>query len=119
MRNKRRRTRELRKEAAEIQKIAYDKLKWDEGEGYAALHLRDEIAHELFPEPCMARRRLMAEVWPRVVASIRADNRVTKSRKSIQGKSMEWFEWVAESSMNSRRSVVRHDGNDNNKAGVE
>jgi hypothetical protein len=98
----------LRKESSKIQNIAYDKLIMDcnEGEGYAALHLRDEIAHELYPEPCSARTRFNAVVWPRVVVLVRSDNRVTKTRKTIGGKSLEWWEWVADSSRKSRRSLA-------------
>lgn len=98
----------LRKESSKIQNIAYDKLIMDcnEGEGYAALHLRDEIAHELYPEPCSARARFNTIVWPRVVALVRSDNRVIKTRKTIGGKSLEWWEWVADSSRKSRRSLA-------------
>jgi len=108
MRNKRSKVSGLRKEASKIQNIAYDKLIMDcnEGEGYAALHLRDEIAHELHPEPCAARERFNSMVWPRAVVLIRSDNRVTKTRKSIGGKSLEWFEWAADSSRKSRRSLA-------------
>jgi hypothetical protein len=107
-RNKRSRISRLRKEASEIQNVAYDKLVMDcnEGEGYASLHLRDEIAHELYPEPCAARQRFNSLVWHRVAALIRADNRVTKSRKSIGGKSLEYFEWASDSSRKSRRSLA-------------
>mmetsp|Transcript_3495 Transcript_3495/g.6613 ORF Transcript_3495/g.6613 Transcript_3495/m.6613 type:complete len:723 (+) Transcript_3495:63-2231(+) len=98
----------LRKESSKIQNIAYDKLIMDcnEGEGYAALHLRDEIAHELYPEQCSARTRFNSVVWPRVVVLIRSDNRVIKTRKTIGGKSLEWWEWVADSSRKSRRSLA-------------
>ena len=108
IRNKRSRVSRLRKEASEIQNLAYNKLVMDcnEGEGYASLHLRDEIAHELHPEPCPARQRFNSLVWLRVAALIRADNRVTKTRKSIGGKSLEWFEWASDSSRKSRRSLA-------------
>ena len=108
IRTKRAKVAGLRKESSDIQKIAYDKLIMDcnEGEGYACLHLRDEISHDLHPEPCAARQRFNNVVWPRVIALIRADNRVTKSRKSIGGKNLEWLEWVADSSRKSRRSLA-------------
>ena len=69
IRSKRAKIASLRKEACDLQNLAYDKLIMDcnEGEGYAGLHLRDEIAHELYPEPCAARKRLMNVVWPRAV----------------------------------------------------
>jgi hypothetical protein len=97
----------LRKRVVEVQKMAYDKLMIDcnEGEGYATLHLRDEIAHELYPEPCHERKLLLNDVWPRVVNAVRVDNRVTKSRKSIGGKNLEWWEWVVEPARRSRRSL--------------
>ena len=106
--NKRSKVASLRKQAAEIQNIAYDKLIMDcnEGEGYASLHLRDEIAHEKYPEPGAERQYFINNVWPRTLALIRADNRVTKSRKSIGGKSLEWLEWVSDSSRKSRRSLA-------------
>ena len=106
--NKRSRVASLRKQAAEIQNIAYDKLIMDcnEGEGYASLHLRDEIAHEKYPEPGAQRHYFINNVWPRSLALIRADNRVTKSRKSVGGKSLEWLEWVSDSSRKSRRSLA-------------
>ena len=116
VRSKRAKIAGLRKEASDIQNIAYDKLVMDcnEGEGYASLHLRDEIAHELYPEPCAARQRLNNLVWPRVVALIRADNRVTKSRKTVGGKSLEWFEWASDSSRKSRRSLAANGNNGDN-----
>jgi hypothetical protein len=107
IRGRRLKNADLRKRVVEVQKLAYDKLMLDcdEGEGYAALHLRDEIAHELYPEPCYERKFLVNDVWPRVVNAVRVDNRVTKTRKSIGGKNLEWWEWVVEPARRSRRSL--------------
>lgn len=114
VRTKRAKVAGLRREAVEIQNIAYDKLIVDceeDGEGCAALHLRDEIAHEIYPEPCVARQRFNTVVWPKVLALVRADNRITKSRKSVGGKALEWWQWVANTS--SRKSRLSLAGNTN------
>lgn len=107
IRGRRLKNADLRKRVVEVQKMAYDKLMIDcnEGEGYATLHLRDEIAHELYPEPCYERKFLLNDIWPRVVNAVRVDNRVTKSRKIIGGKNLEWWEWVVEPARRSRRSL--------------
>lgn len=108
IRKTRERNIQVRKRVVEIQQMAYDKLMLDcnEGEGYAALHLRDEISHQLYPEPCYERNLFVNHIWQKVVASVRMDNRVTKSRKTIGGKNLEWWEWVAEPARKSRRSLI-------------
>jgi len=97
---------EMRNDVRNLRQIATDKLILDcnEGEGYAALHLRDEITHELFPDKCQERNHLMFKVWPKVVNEIRADNRVHKTNKSVGGKGLEWWEWISDASRNNRRA---------------
>jgi len=93
----------------EIQNVAYDKLVMDiddGGEGYASLHLRDEICHEMYPRRGEDRDVFLADIWPRVTQAVRTDNRVTKSRKAVGGKSLEWWEWVSGASKNSRKSKI-------------
>ncbi len=115
-RSKRNKIFAMRKEATEVLEIAFDKLVMDcnEGEGYAGLHLRDEIAHTHYTDP-KARKRLNNLIWPKVLILIRADNRVAKSRKTIGGKSLEWFEWASDSSRKKRRSLAAANAADKTK----
>jgi len=102
---------QLRQQVTEIQNLAYDKLVEDcneGGEGCATLHLRDDIAHELYPSDSVKRKHFIANVWPRVCAVVKMDNRVRKTRKSLRGKSLEWWEWVADASRKSRNTRLSH-----------
>lgn len=106
--SRRKRLSEQREMVTTLRELAYDKLVLvDKGEGCAALHLRDEIMHELYPQQCAERKNLMINIWPRVVAEVRLDNRVTKGRKEVRGKSLEWWEWIADASRKSRRSGIK------------
>lgn len=103
--SRRKRLSEQREMVTTLRELAYDKLVLvDKGEGCAALHLREDIMHELYPQQCPERKNLMINIWPRVVAEVRLDNRVRKGRKDIGGKSLEWWEWIADASRKSRRS---------------
>jgi len=106
-RMKRNQISKLRLQVSHIQNLAYDKLILDSGgeggEGYAVLHLRDDIVHELYPNIDDVRRKYFINtIWPKVITAVRMDNRVTKARKNLRGKSLEWWEWVADASRNSR-----------------
>ena len=104
IKSKRNRVITLRHRVAEIQDLAYDKLVLDcnVGEGCAALHLRDDIVHELYPTDNAQRKTMIQNVWPRVCAAVRMDNRVRKSTKSVGGKQLEWWEWVADAQRKAR-----------------
>ena len=104
IKSKRNRVITLRHRVAEIQDLTYDKLVLDcnVGEGCAALHLRDDIVHELYPTDNAQRKTMIQNVWPRVCAAVRMDNRVRKSTKSVGGKQLEWWEWVADAQRKAR-----------------
>uniref|UniRef100_A0A7S4JYY5 Man1/Src1 C-terminal domain-containing protein n=1 Tax=Odontella aurita TaxID=265563 RepID=A0A7S4JYY5_9STRA len=101
---------------ADVRERAYDLLaECDDGEGYAALHLRDQILHDVTLDPppeltkqasARVQRKFLADaVWPCVVAEVRRDNRIRKSTREVPGgKRLEWWEWISRAGKKSRRS---------------
>ncbi|KAL3799450.1 hypothetical protein HJC23_013905 [Cyclotella cryptica] len=72
----------------------YDRLAvCDNNEGYAALMLRDDIGHDMYPTKLRERTFLYNEVWPRVVLEVHSDNRVRKFRKEANGKNLEHWDF--------------------------
>ena len=95
----------LLSEVPRVRELAYDRLAlFDDGLGYASLHLRDEIAHDLYPSSPRDLRYLCERVWPCVVAEIRRDNRIRKGWRDVGGRKLEWWEWISEAGRKSRRS---------------
>jgi len=104
LKRKRRKVREGRKLVEEIREIAYDRLAVVKGttNGYASIHLRDEINHER-NNSVDKREEFMDTIWPLVVRDVRADNRVSKYKRIINGKILEWWEW---SSTGRKRGAI-------------
>jgi len=90
LQRRRKRTQVLRTTTRDIREKAYEKLRLRGTEKYGEQHLRDDIAHEMYPDNLKRRKKFMAEIWPRVSVEVRCDSRVTRSYKS----GMEWWEWA-------------------------
>lgn len=89
IRTRRKRTQALRKETRDIREKAYEKLKL-RSDRYGEQHLRDDIAHELYPDSLMLRKKFMSEIWPRVLVEVRCDSRIKRGFSA----GMEWWEWA-------------------------
>ena len=81
-------------DVANVRHLAYQKLMADSLE-HVVLHLRDEVALDLYPTSKSERSHLILKVWPRVVADVRLDNRVHKTNQLLQGKPRDVWQWVA------------------------
>ena len=81
-------------DVANVRHLAYQKLMADSLE-HVVLHLRDEVALDLYPTSKSERSYLILKVWPRVVADVRLDNRVHKTNQLLQGKPRDVWQWVA------------------------
>jgi hypothetical protein len=105
IRNRRRKVIVMKQEVRKFQDIVYDQLLLDCNgtEGCGELHLRDDIMHDMFANDCVGRTHFVDIVWPRVRNAVRKDNRVMKTRKSVGGKSLEWWTWVAGASRKARK----------------
>ena len=76
-----------------VKEEAYDRLAHCDGSGgYAALHLRDDVGHAMYPSNVRERLFMYNYVWPRVIIEVRADNRVRKFRKAADGKQLEHWD---------------------------
>ena len=76
-----------------VKEEAYDRLAHCDGSGgYAALHLRDDVGHAMYPSNQRERLFMFQHVWPRVIIEVRADNRVRKFRKAADGKQLEHWD---------------------------
>jgi len=76
-----------------VKEEAYDRLANCDGSGgYAALHLRDDVGHAMYPSNVRERLFMYNYVWPRVIIEVRADNRVRKFRKAADGKQLEHWD---------------------------
>lgn len=63
--------------------------------GHIVLHIRDEIANELYPHSRKQRQVLINEIWPKIVYSVQHDTRVRKTKRIVDGKSRDVWQWVA------------------------
>jgi len=84
----------LIRDTAEVKHMVYDQLMSIPAE-HVVLHVRDGIAHDLFPNSKKDRQAIVRRVWPRVVADVRSDNRVLKANKMVQGVPRDVWQWVA------------------------
>jgi hypothetical protein len=76
-----------------VKEEAYDRLAHCDGSGgYAALHLRDDVGHAMYPSNVRERLFMYNYVWARVTIEVRADNRVRKFRKAADGKQLEHWD---------------------------
>ena len=81
-----------------VREAAYDRLcECDDDTGYAALLLRDDVGHYMYPTSFVKRQFMNDYVWPRVVLEIRGDNRVRKFRKMNAGKELEHWDFAVQS----------------------
>ena len=81
----------------------YDRLsECEDHEGYAALMLRDDVGHEMYPTNFSQRIFMNDYVWPRVALEIKADNRVRKFRKLTNGKELEHWDFAVQSKRGRR-----------------
>jgi hypothetical protein len=86
-----------------VLEAVYDRLsECEDHEGYAALMLRDDVGHEMYPTNFSQRLFINDYVWPRVSLEIRADNRVRKFRKLTNGKELEHWDFASQSKRGRR-----------------
>jgi hypothetical protein len=102
--------RRRRKHRAKIRELhgivleaVYDRLsECEDHEGYAALILRDDIGHDMYPTNFAQRLFINDYVWRRVALEIHADNRVRKFRKLTNGKELEHWDFAVQSKRGRR-----------------
>lgn len=86
-----------------VLEAVYDRLsECEDHEGYAALILRDDVGHDMYPTNISQRLFINDYVWPRVSLEIRADNRVRKFRKLANGKELEHWDFAFQSKRGRR-----------------
>mmetsp|Transcript_30175 Transcript_30175/g.69179 ORF Transcript_30175/g.69179 Transcript_30175/m.69179 type:complete len:85 (+) Transcript_30175:419-673(+) len=74
----------------------YDWMRSRKQGAWATKHLRDTVALEMCPTDLKTRRRVTADVWPRVVVEVRADSRVRQVMRQDSGGAVEeYWEWLA------------------------
>jgi len=86
-----------------VREAAFDRLsECDDSDGYAALILRDDVTHDMYPTSFHQRQFINDYVWKRVTLEIRADNRVRKFRKVANGKELEHWDFAIQSKRGRR-----------------
>jgi len=83
-----------------VLEAVYDRLSEceNDNQGYAALILRDDVGHDMYPTSFRERQFMFDYVWPRVTLEIRADNRVRKFHKVVTGgKDLEHWDFAIQS----------------------
>jgi len=75
-----------------VKEESYDRMAMADSGGYAALHLRDDVGHAMYPSNVRERLFMYNHVWPRVIVEVRADNRVRKFKKVADGKQLEHWD---------------------------
>ena len=63
--------------------------------GHIVLHIRDGIAMQLYPHSRKERQSLINEIWPKIVNMVQYDTRVRKTKKMVDGKPRDVWQWVA------------------------
>lgn len=81
-------------DVASVRQMAYQRMMADSLE-HIVLHLRDGIAMDMHPTNRKGRSYVILDVWPRVVADVRMDNRVKKTSRLVGGKPRDVWQWVA------------------------
>jgi len=103
IRRKRKHNAAVRELFGPVLNAAYDRLsECDDGDGYAALHLRDEVGHDMYPMSFQQRDFIARYVWPRVTLEMHADNRVRKYRRVVGGKELEHWDFAIQSKKGRR-----------------
>jgi len=88
-----------------VLEAVYDRLSEceNDNQGYAALILRDDVGHDMYPTSFRERKFMFDYVWPRVTLEIRADNRVRKFHKVMTGgKDLEHWDFAIQSKRGRR-----------------
>ena len=80
---------------AQARQMAYEFLQNYNTQSHVVLHIRDEIAMNLYPYSNAKRQYLIHDVWPRLIPDLKADNRIRKSTKVMEGKPRDVWQWVA------------------------
>mmetsp|Transcript_37619 Transcript_37619/g.42414 ORF Transcript_37619/g.42414 Transcript_37619/m.42414 type:complete len:584 (-) Transcript_37619:322-2073(-) len=70
-------------------------LKGNPAVGHIVLHIRDEIAMQLYPHSRKERQSLINEIWPKIVNIVQYDTRVRKTKRMVDGKPRDVWQWVA------------------------
>ena len=80
-----------------IYEAVYDRLaECEDHEGFAALHLRDQISRDIYPTNKREQQFVIDHVWPRMVREIWSDNRVRKFRRVAMGKELEHWDFAVQ-----------------------
>ena len=95
IRNRRRNSKQLRQDVVTARELTYGKLVENVSMEHFVIHLRDEVAMELYPASKSKRAYVINKVWPRVVVDVKHDNRVLKSTKMWQGTPRDAWQWTA------------------------
>jgi hypothetical protein len=94
-RKRRHERQKLVQDVAHVRQLTYAKLKEDVSKEHIVLHLRDEVAMDLYPISKSNRAYIIHKVWPRVVADVKHDNRVLKANTVFQGTPRDVWQWTA------------------------
>jgi hypothetical protein len=97
-RKRRRERQNLMQDVASVRQLTYIKLKEDVSKEHIVLHLRDEVAMDMYPTSKSKRAYIIHKVWPRVVADVKHDNRVLKANTLFQGTPRDVWQWTASTS---------------------
>ncbi|CAJ1955237.1 unnamed protein product [Cylindrotheca closterium] len=84
---------QLADDVSKIRQFAYDYLQDSPDMSHIALHVRDHIVMERYPKK--KRNYLKKDVWPRVVPDLKADNRIRKTTRIVEGQPKDAWQWVA------------------------
>jgi hypothetical protein len=96
----------LVRDIAQVRLMTYELLQENSSQAHVALHIRDEIAMTRYPDSKLERQYLIKDVWPRVVPDFQQDNRVRKSKKVIEGKPRDVWQWVAAASTKKKANIA-------------
>ena len=95
------------KDVATVRQWTYRRLQDDPSSTpHIVLHIRDEMAMELFPDSKKQRQYIITKVWPRVVPDILQDNRIRKTTKLVDGNLRDVWQWVAAPSSSTKKKTT-------------
>lgn len=84
----------IHSQVAKLREMAYNELRVSETPRCVS-HIRDEILFELSPTNLRERRKLMKDVWPKVVKEVMMDSRVRKFERALGGLPVDHWEWMS------------------------
>jgi hypothetical protein len=85
----------LRAQVAKVCRMARRRLQDAAPAKVPVLHVRDEIAWELYPNAEADRKYLKTNVWPRVMQDLEQDNRIGKESAVVDRKFQRTWQWLA------------------------